>query len=137
MTAGAGGFVDITARARRIVFSGPFRAGARVALNGEGIRIEREGRSSKIVEQVEQVSFSGRRAIMQGQDVTYVTERCVMRLTADGPTVTEVAPGIDLERDVLAQADIALKVAADATTMPAALYRPGPMGLALPGGDGR
>ena len=106
------------------MFSGPFRAGARVALNGEGIRIEREGRSSKIVEQVGQVSFCGRRAIMQGQDVTYVTERCVMRLTAGGPTVTEVAPGIDLERDVLAQADIALKVAADATTMPAALYRP-------------
>ena len=73
---------------------------------------------------------------MQGQDVTYVTERCVMRLTADGPTVTEVAPGIDLERDVLAQADVALKVAADAKTMPAAIFRPDPMGLALRGGTG-
>ena len=137
VTAGAGGFVDITARAKRIVFSGPFRAGARVALDGDGIRIEREGRTSKIVERVEQVSFSGRRAGMQGQDVTYVTERCVMRLTADGPTVTEVAPGVDLERDVLAQADVALKVAADVRTMPAALYRPGPMGLTLRGGGSR
>ena len=137
MTAGAGGFVDITARAKRIVFSGPFRAGARVALNGEGVRIEREGRASKIVDKVEQVSFSGRRAATQGQDVTYVTERCVMRLTVDGPTITEVAPGIDLERDVLAQADIALKVAADLKTMPAALYRPGPVGLTLGGGGSR
>ena len=74
---------------------------------------------------------------MQGQDVTYVTERCVMRLTADGPTVTEVAPGIDLERDVLAQADVALKVAADVRTMPAALYRTGPMGLTLRGEGSR
>ena len=137
VTAGAGGFVDITARAKRIVFSGPFRAGARVALNGEGVRIEREGRASKIVDKVEQVSFSGRRAATQGQDVTYVTERCVMRLTVDGPTITEVAPGIDLERDVLAQADIALKVAADLKTMPAALYRPGPVGLTLGGGGSR
>ena len=74
---------------------------------------------------------------MQGQDVAYVTERCVMRLTTDGPTVTEVAPGIDLERDVLAQADVALRVATDVRTMPAALYRPEPMGWPLPDGGGR
>ena len=66
VTAGAGGFVDITARAKRIVFSGPFKAGARVALDGDSIRIEREGRTSKIVDQVEQVSFSGRRAADAG-----------------------------------------------------------------------
>ena len=58
--------------------------------------------------EVEHVSFSGRRAVAQGQDVTYVTERCVMRLTPDGITVTEMAPGVDLERDVLAQAAIPL-----------------------------
>ena len=74
---------------------------------------------------------------MQGQDVTYVTERCVMRLTPGGPMVTEVAPGVDLERDVLAQVDVALKVATDVGTMPAALYRPGPTGLTLRGGGGR
>ena len=74
---------------------------------------------------------------MQGQDVTYVTERCVLRLTADGPMVTEIAPGIDIDSDVLAQADIALQVAAEVKTMPAALYRPGPMGLTLEGGGSR
>ena len=83
---------------------------------------------------MEQVSFSGRRGVMQGQDVT---ERCVMRLTPDGPLVTEIAPGIELRRDVLDQADTALKVAPDLKTMPATLYRPGPMGLALAdGADG-
>ena len=94
-------------------------------------------RTSKVVEQVEQVSFSGRRAIAQGQDVTYVTERCVMRLTPDGPMVTEVAPGIDLDRDILAQADARLGVTPDLKTMPAAIFRPAPMGLALPNGGGR
>ena len=131
VTAGAGGFVDITARARRIVFSGPFNAGARVALTGEGLQIECEGRIAKIVEKVEQVSFSGRRAVRQGQDVTYVTERCVMRLTPEGPMVTEIAPGLDLRRDVLARAETGLRVAPDLKTMPAALYRPEPMGLTL------
>ena len=98
-----------------------------------GIRIDREGRTGKLVEKVEQVSFSGRRALVQGQDVTYVTERCVMRLTAEGLTVTEIAPGIDLDRDVLAAADVPLKVADNLKTMPAALYRPEPMGLTLRG----
>ena len=102
-------------------------AGARVALNGDGIRVEGEGRTSKIVEQVEQVSFSGPRAVVQGQD----TERCVMRPTASGPTVTELTPGIDLEREVPARADVALKVAADLEIMPAALYRPETVGLTL------
>ena len=60
-----------------------------------------------------------------------------MRLTPDGPLVTEIAPGIDLRRDVLDQADTALKVAPDLRTMPAALYRPEPMGLALEGGTDR
>ena len=136
VTAGAGGFVDITARAKRLVFSGPFRAGAAVTVAGDGIRIDREGRTAKIVEKVEQVSFSGRRAVLQGQDVTYVTERCVMRLAAEGLTVTEIAPGIDLDRDVLAAADVPLQVAGDLKTMPAALYRPEPMGLTLPGQAG-
>ena len=68
----------------------------------------------------------------QGQEVTYVTERCVMRLTPDGITVTELAPGVDLERDVLAQAAIPLEVAPDLRTMDAALFRPEPFGLVLP-----
>src|ERR1700731_1030539 len=80
VTAGAGGFVDITARAKKIVFSGFFTAGAGLAVEAGQLRIEREGKVAKLVEEVEQVSFSGRRAVAQGQDVAYITERCVLRL---------------------------------------------------------
>lgn len=134
VTAGAGGFVDITARAKKIVFSGFFNAGAKLSLNEGGIVIEREGKVKKVVEEVEHVSFSGRRAVSQGQDITYVTERCVMKLTPDGLMVTEIAPGIDLERDVLGQSEIPLAVAADLKVTPAALYLDRPMGLTLNGG---
>jgi acyl CoA:acetate/3-ketoacid CoA transferase len=131
VTAGAGGFVDITARARRIVFSGFFTAGAGLAVADGRLRIEREGKVRKLVEAVEQVSFSGARAIAQGQHITYVTERCVMRLTPEGVTVTEIAPGADLARDILGQAQFPLRVAADLRTMDAALFRPAPVGLTL------
>ncbi len=131
VTAGAGGFVDITARARKIVFSGYFNAGAGLAVDDGSLVIEKEGRIAKIVEKVEQVSFSGPRAVSQGQDITYVTERCVMKLTDDGLLVTEIAPGVDLERDILGQVEIPLKVAADLQTMPASLFRPEPIGLGM------
>ena len=131
VTAGAGGFVDITANAPRIVFAGYFTAGAKLAIEGGALRIEREGKVRKLVERVEHVTFSGRRARAQGQGVLYVTERCVLRLGEGGPEVIEVAPGIDLERDVLGQAAFPLAVADDLRQMPARLFRPEPMGLAL------
>jgi acyl CoA:acetate/3-ketoacid CoA transferase len=131
VTAGAGGFVDITARAKKIVFSGYFTAGAGLAIVDGALRIEREGKVKKLVEAVEQVSFSGARALAQGQDITYVTERCVMRLTRQGVEVGEIAPGVDLQRDVLAQAMFPLRVAEGLKTMDAALFRPEPIGLKL------
>ncbi len=85
----------------------------------------------KLVPEVEQVSFSGRRGVLQGQDITYVTERCVMRLTPEGVMVTELAPGVDLQRDVLAQADFPLLVAKDLKRMPETLFRPEKIGLTL------
>ncbi|MCY4405932.1 MAG: acyl CoA:acetate/3-ketoacid CoA transferase, partial [Rhodospirillaceae bacterium] len=131
VTAGAGGFVDITANAPRIVFAGYFTAGARLAIADDALKIATEGRVRKLVEEVEHVSFSGLRARAQGQDVLYVTERCVLRLGDDGPEVTEIAPGIDLERDVLARSEFPLTVADDVKPMPSGLFRPEPMGLAL------
>ncbi|HEY2110277.1 MAG TPA: acyl CoA:acetate/3-ketoacid CoA transferase, partial [Dongiaceae bacterium] len=132
VTAGAGGFVDITAQAKRIVFSGYFNAGAKLAVEKGQIRIEREGKVKKLVPNVDHVSFSGRRAVAQGQEITYVTERCVMKLTPSGIVVTEIAPGIELARDVLAQADFPLLPANDMKTMPEALFHPAPIGLDLP-----
>jgi acyl CoA:acetate/3-ketoacid CoA transferase len=131
VTAGCGGFVDITARAKRVVFSGYFTAGAGLEIAGGALRIAREGKVKKLVEAVEQITFSGARAVAQGQDILYVTERCVMRLTPAGVTVVEISPGVDLERDVLAQSEFPLKVANDLKITPAALFHPEPIGLRL------
>jgi propionate CoA-transferase len=130
-TAGAGGFVDITARAKKIVFSGNFNAGAKLRIDAGRVIIDREGHTPKFVPKVDQVSFSGSRARMLGQDITYVTERCVIRLLPQGLTVTEIAPGLDLARDVLAQAATPLHVATDLKQMDARLFRDQPMGLTL------
>ena len=128
-TAGAGGFVDITARARRIVFSGTFNAGARMRIEDGKLVIDAEGHTAKVVPRVDHVSFSGRRAVATGQEVTYVTERCVMRLTDEGLEVCEIAQGADVQRDVLDQAETPLKVADDLHAMDAALFDPAPFGL--------
>jgi acyl CoA:acetate/3-ketoacid CoA transferase len=132
LTAGVGGFIDITARGRRLVFAGTFTtAGLEAAIEGGRLAIRSEGKIKKLVPAVEQVTFSGRRAREQGQDVTVVTERCVLRRTDAGLTVTELAPGIDLERDVLAQADFPLVVSPELTEMDARLFRPEAIGLEL------
>ncbi|MDD9874639.1 MAG: acyl CoA:acetate/3-ketoacid CoA transferase, partial [Gammaproteobacteria bacterium] len=136
VTAGAGGFVDITARARRIVFSGLFNVGASMVIDNGRLSIEREGKAAKLVEAVDQVSFSGRRAVARGQRVTYITERCVMQLTPNGLKVTEIAPGIDLQRDILAHIPFAVEVAGDLRTMARQLFLPESMGLRLEGRDG-
>lgn len=135
VTAGAGGFVDITARARRIVFSGLFNVGARIAIEDGALKIQREGKVAKLVETVDQVSFSGRRAVARGQRVTYITERCVLQLTANGLVVSEIAPGVDLQRDVLEQIPFPVEVADDLRTMPRALFCPEPFNLQLQRGD--
>jgi acyl CoA:acetate/3-ketoacid CoA transferase len=133
VTAGCGGFVDITAHARKIVFSGFFRAGGLDLDIGDGrLAIRREGRFPKFVSAVEHVTFSGRRARATGQEVIFVTERCVLKLLPHGLTVTEIAPGVELQRDVLAQAAIPLAVAADLALMDARLFTDAPMELALP-----
>jgi len=131
LTAGCGGFVDITTHAKRIVFSGFFTAGAKLSVDDGRLNILQDGKSRKLVEDVDHVTFSGRMALERGQDVTYVTERCVMKLTANGLMVTEIAPGLDLEKDVLAQADFPLLVADEVRVMSPCLFTDALMGLQL------
>ena len=132
VTAGIGGFIDIIASVRHIVFSGYFTTGGlKVALTDGELRIEREGKSRKFVPAVEQVTFSGRQARQHGQHVTYVTERCVLQLEQEGLTVVEIAPGINLERDVLNQTEVPLRVSPDLQMMDARLFSPAPLGLSL------
>lgn len=131
LTAGCGGFVDITAHARKIVFSGYFEAGAELSLTPEAISVTRPGKFTKMVEAVEHVTFAGQRALRQGQDVLYVTERCVMRLTETGLVATEIMPGIDPERDIVTASEGRVAVAGNANRMPVSLLSETPMGLAL------
>ena len=131
VTAGAGGFVDITARAKKIVFSGMFNAGAKLDISTGRLVIEKEGKLKKLVNAVEHVTFSGSRAVEQGQDITYVTERAVMKLTPEGIVLTEIAPGVDLQSHILDQSEFPLIIAPDLKTMDAALFREEPIGLSL------
>jgi len=133
VTAGAGGFVDITAHARRIVFAGLFTAGAKIAASEAGIAIRREGKVRKLAREIDHVTFSGRRAAAAGRHATYVTERCVLEVGPDGLRVTEIAPGLDLQRDVLAQAEFPLLVPSPPRLMDRALFRAAPFGLTLAG----
>ena len=132
VTAGIGGFIDITSRGRKLVFSGYFTAaGLRLRVEDGQMHIDQEGKFAKFVPEVEHVTFSGKRGIQQNQDVLYVTERCVIKLMPEGLTVVEIAPGIDLQTQVLDQAKIQLRVADDLKTMDPRLFRPEPMGLTL------
>jgi propionate CoA-transferase len=131
VTAGAGGFVDITARAKKIVFSGFFNAGAKMDIVDGKLRIEKEGKVKKLVKAVEQISFSGKRGTLQGQDVTYVTERCVLKLTAEGIVVTEIADGAELQANILDQSEFPLLISPQLKTMDRNLFNPQKMGLKL------
>jgi propionate CoA-transferase len=100
---GCGGFIDISQNSRAVVFAGTFTAGGlEVAIEDGKLKIVKEGRARKFVRAVEQITFSGKYAASKSQPVIYVTERCVFQLTPGGLELIEVAPGIDIERDILA-----------------------------------
>jgi propionate CoA-transferase len=127
--AGCGGFINITQNARKLVFMGNFTAGgAQFAVEEGRLRIVREGRAGKFVAQVAQVTFNGPAAASQGKEVLFVTERCVFRLTAAGLALSEVAPGVDIERDIVKRLGFRLPVEA-ARPMDRALFEPGLLGL--------
>jgi propionate CoA-transferase len=127
--AGAGGFINISQNSRKVVFTGAFTAGGLVTAMEDGkLRIVHEGRSRKFIAQVEQITFSGGFAGESRQPVLYVTERCVFRRTAEGVELAEVAPGIDIERDILAHMDFRPIIRGPAP-MDARLFRPELMGL--------
>jgi propionate CoA-transferase len=125
--AGAGGFINISQNARKVVFTGAFTAGGLITAIEDGrLRIVQEGRSRKFIEKVEQITFSGSFAGEVGQPVLYVTERCVLRRSAEGVELTEVAPGIDIEADILAHMGFR-PIVRDPKLMDDRLFRPEPM----------
>jgi propionate CoA-transferase len=126
MLSGCGGFINISQNAHRVIFCGTFTAkGLDVrAANGK-LTILREGEINKFVSQVTQITFSGRYARERQQEVLYVTERAIFELTADGMLIKEIAPGIDLERDVLARMDFKPLRDSSLRTMDPALFNGG------------
>jgi propionate CoA-transferase len=128
--AGAGGFINISQNAKKVVFVGTFMAGRQRVSAGDGrLAILEEGTARKFIEAVEHVTFSGPFAVRRGQPALYVTERCVFALRPDGLELTEVAPGIDVQRDILDLMDFKPIMRADPELMDARIFRDGPMDL--------
>jgi len=132
--AGAGGFINISQSAKKVVFVGTFTAGG-LSLDVEGgaLRIRSEGQTAKFVETVEHRTYSGAVALRRGQTALYITERCVFRLHDAGGSaaleLVEVAPGIDVERDIVAHMAFRPQISDKLRPMAAHIFRPEPMGL--------
>ncbi len=128
--AGAGGFINISQNAQKVVFVGTFTAGGlTVSVKDEKLCIEQEGKVKKFLDQVEHVTFSGAYAVQKGQPVLYITERCVFRLTKHGMELVEIAPGVDLEKDIVRQMGFPPVIRNQPRLMDARIFRSDPMGL--------
>lgn len=127
---GAGGFINITQNAKRLFFCGTFTAKGLKIKSGDGkLEIVQEGEAKKFLKKVNHVTFSGEYAQEIGQYVMYITERAVFELRADGLHLTEIAPGVDLQKDVLDQMEFTPKMDTPPKLMDARLFRPEVMGL--------
>ena len=127
---GPGGFINISQNSKKVIFLGTFTAGGlKVSITGEGMKIYQEGKESKFVNRVEQKTFSGKYSAMRRQPVLYVTERCVFSLSEEGVELIEIAPGIDLEKDILANMGFKPIMNRPPRLMDARIFRPAPMGL--------
>jgi len=128
--AGAGGFINISQKAKKVIFVGTFTAGGlKISVNEGQLSIDQEGKVKKFVETVEHVTFSGAYAASKNQPVLYVTERCVFKLTEAGMELIEVAPGVDIDKDILAHMDFKPVINGTPTPMDARIFRLEPMGL--------
>ncbi len=128
--AGAGGFINISQAAKKVVFVGTFNAGKlQVTIEDGRLKVLQDGVSQKFVDTVEHLTFSGRYAIERQQPVLYITERCVFSLTRDGLELVEIAPGVDLQRDIISQMGFAPIVKANPILMDARIFEDRPMGL--------
>lgn len=115
---GSGGFIDITHKTAKIIFCGTLTSGGlKVAVEDGKINIENEGRHKKFVQSIEHMTFNADQALMKGQEVLYITERCVFRLEENGLVLIEHAPGIDIEKDILSNVDCDITVSPDLKLM--------------------
>jgi propionate CoA-transferase len=128
--AGAGGFINISQNAKKVVFAGTFTAGdLQIAVTDQALTIVKDGRVSKFIEAVDQITFSGSVGARSGRPVLYVTERCVFRLTEKGLVLVEIAPGVDLQKDILDKMEFTPILADNLIHMDPRIFRPETMGL--------
>lgn len=130
---GCGGFINITEKVRKLVFCGLFSAGGlEVAVEEGELRIKREGKFCKFVESVQHLTLDGRRIVGQGRRAVFITERAVFELGEEGLVLSEVAPGVDPERDVMARMQFRVGLSERISRMDARLFRPDRVGISLP-----
>lgn len=130
--AGPGGFINIAQNTPKVCFSGVFTAGeVDIVCEDGALCIRKDGDMLKYVKQVEQVTFSGDYAKETGKEILFISERAVFRLEREGLVLIEIAPGVDLQKDVLEKMEFAPIVSPDLKLMDARIFRPEPMGLTL------
>ncbi len=130
--AGCGGFIDISQNSKQVVFCGTFTAGGlKVSCEDKKLTITNEGKSKKFIENVEQITFSGEFAQENDKTTYYITERAVFVLDKNGFKLTEIAPGVDLEKDILAHMDFRPEIAEDLKLMDERIFADEPMGLKI------
>ncbi len=128
--AGCGGFINISQNAKKVVFCGTLTAGGlQIALKKGEMQIVKEGKSKKFIPSVQQITFSGDYAKEKNQPVLYITERAVFELRPEGVVLTEIAPGVDLQKDVLDNIEFSIQVSKELKQMDSRIFKPELMGL--------
>ena len=130
---GTGGFIDISTNAKKVAFCGTLTAGGlKTDVGGGELKITQEGKFKKMVKKLPEVTFSAEGALRKGQEILYITERAVFKLEKDGLHLIEVAPGVDVEKDIVAQMEFKPVISANLKTMDKRLFTDAPMGITLP-----
>jgi propionate CoA-transferase len=121
---GAGGFINISQNTKKVFFMGSFTAGdAEIGISESGLKINKDGTGAKFVREVQQITFSGKYAAQNGQEIMFITERAVFKLSPEGLVLTEIAPGIDLQKDILEKMEFTPMISPELKTMDPRIFR--------------